>query len=573
VNDNDYKVMLSMFNGDYLAERLDADDYTYLEDGTTDVATALTSLGFIRATLRRTARLWCTIGVTGMVIGFAVFLVLPPSYKATTSLLLTTESTASEASGQAILNEQAVAQSRAVAVLAMQKMGLQENINKFLGSYVVTVVTDRIITITVSAKTGSRAVSEASALATEFLQYRANLAETELALTDRLGDQQIAAAQQNVKSIDNRITQVSAEPTSPANQTELRELRTESAQASLALTTLQTADADTAATAQTSTDQEVQGSEVLNAATLAPHSQLKRLVEFVAIGLIAGLAIGLGFVLVRVLISDRLRRRDDVARALGAPVKISAGVVRLSRWRPGRRGLAVARSANVQRIVAYLDSAVPPSPRGPASLAVVPVDDVRVPAVCLASLALSCAQRGLQVVVADLCPGAPAARLLGARDPGVQTVNAQGTQLTVTIPERDDVMLAGPLQHASGRGRAAPPLADASASADLLLTLAPLDPSLGAEHLTGWARSAVAMVTAGQSSAQRIHAVGEMARLAGLTLISGVLIGADKTDESLGETVTPVAGADSFPGGGLHSGVEGLFFTADGPPRARPSED
>jgi hypothetical protein len=175
--------------------------------------------------------------------------------------------------------------------------------------------------------------------------------------------------------------------------------------------------------------------------------------------------------------------------------------------------------------------------------------------------------------VADLCPGAPAARLLGARDPGVQTVNAQGTQLTVTIPERDDVMLAGPLQHASGRGRAAPPLADASASADLLLTLAPLDPSLGAEHLTGWARSAVAMVTAGQSSAQRIHAVGEMARLAGLTLISGVLIGADKTDESLGETVTPVAGADSFPGGGLHSGVEGLFFTADGPPRARPSED
>jgi hypothetical protein len=307
---------------------------------------------------------------------------------------------------------------------------------------------------------------------------------------------------------------------------------------------------------------------VLDAATLAPHSQLKRLIEFVVIGLIVGLVLGMGIVLVRVLISDRLRRRDDVGRALGAPVKVSVGVVR-----PGRRGLGVARSANVQRMVAYLDSAVPPSPRGPASLAVIPVDDVRVPAACLASLALSCAQRGLTVVVADLWPGAPAARLLGARDPGVQTVNAEGTQVIVIIPERDDVVLAGPLQHASGRGRAARPLVDACASADLLLTLAPLDPSLGAEHLAGWARSAVAMVTAGQSTAQRIHAVGEMARLAGLTLISGVLIGADKTDESLGVTVTPAAGAGSFPRGGLDSGVEGLFFTADGPPRARPGDE
>src|SRR5580658_5726668 len=80
--------MLSMYDGDYLAGRLDADDYTYLEDGTTEVSTALTSLGFIRATLRRTARVWCTLGLVGMALGFGVFLKLPPSYKATTSILL-----------------------------------------------------------------------------------------------------------------------------------------------------------------------------------------------------------------------------------------------------------------------------------------------------------------------------------------------------------------------------------------------------------------------------------------------------------------------------------------------------
>ena len=42
-------------------------------------------------------------------------------------------------------------------------------------------------------------------------------------------------------------------------------------------------------------------------------------------GLIAGLVLGLGIVVIRALLSDRLYRRDDVARALGAPVKLSVG--------------------------------------------------------------------------------------------------------------------------------------------------------------------------------------------------------------------------------------------------------
>ena len=71
-------------------------------------------------------------------------------------------------------------------------------------------------------------------------------------------------------------------------------------------------------------------------------------------------------------------------------------------------------------------------------------------------------------------------------------------------------------------------------SADLLLTLVTLDPALGGEHLATWATNAVVVVSAGQSSAERIHGVGEMIRLAGMRLDSVVLIGADKSDESLG---------------------------------------
>ena len=70
----------------------------------------------------------------------------------------------------------------------------------------------------------------------------------------------------------------------------------------------------------------------------------------------------------------------------------------------------------------------------------------------------------------------------------------------------------------------------------MLLTLVTLDPSVGAEYVASWAASAVAVVTAGRSSWARVQAAGEMSRLAGLPMSSAVLVGADRADESLGET-------------------------------------
>ena len=158
---------------------------------------------------------------------------------------------------------------------------------------------------------------------------------------------------------------------------------------------------------------------VLDPAIPLAHSRLKPLVLDAAVGLVGGLFLGMAIVVIGALVSDRLRRRDDVAQALGAPVRLSVGAVRPRRWLPVRGGSA-AQDADVQRIAAHLRHAVPGSSRGAASLAVVPVDDLQVPALSLVSLAVSCAREGKQVVVADLCSGAPAARLLGATDPGVR---------------------------------------------------------------------------------------------------------------------------------------------------------
>ena len=77
-------------------------------------------------------------------------------------------------------------------------------------------------------------------------------------------------------------------------------------------------------------------------------------------------------------------------------------------------------------------------------------------------------------------------------------------------------------------------------AADVLLVLVPLDPSGGSEHLASWAGRAVAVVSAGESSATRINAVGELIRLAGVTQLPAVLLGADRNDETVGATLLAV---------------------------------
>jgi hypothetical protein len=281
----------------------------------------------------------------------------------------------------------------------------------------------------------------------------------------------------------------------------------------------------------------VTGSYVLDGATALPRSHIKGPVGYFAGGLIGGLVIGMGGVIVAALLSSRLRRRDDVAAAMGAPVRLSVGPLRRRRWPPTVRPRAAKRNRDMRRVVGYLQRAVPGSSRDPASLAVVAVDDAQVVAQVVASLAASCVSQGKQVVVADLSSDTHLARLLGISHPGIYPVRQNGADLMAVLPEREEVAPIGPVPGSASpamQAQANAALVTACSSADLLLTLAVLDPALGGDHLGTWATSAVALVTAGKSSAEKIHSVGEMVRLAGARLDSVVLIGADKKDDSLG---------------------------------------
>lgn len=506
-------------------------------DGPDDLGADLVNVGFISAALRRGKRWWAGLAVLGLLLGVAVWAAAPATPQASTTLLLDVGPEGQP--GTAILNDQVMAQSRGVTKAALRLLGLRQSVDSLHAAYAATVVTDRVLVITAGAPTSSEAVSRANAVASAFLAFRKDQLQQQQALQFVALDNVVARSERDLAAINARISRVTKEPASASQRAELASLGPTRDRAERALSVLKSqVDAAKAADEET-TAAMVGKSVVLDRASPVPESRLKPLVLFCGAGLITGLFVGAGFVILRALVSDRLRRRDDIALALGAPVRLSIRAEPLSWWRRGRRGLAAARSRDVQRIVEFLHGTLPTGSRR-AALAVVPVDDTGVAAMSVVSLAATLAQQDARVTVADLCSGAPAGRLLGIKNPGVHSAEVDGTQISLVIPGPEEIAPVGPFSLSAAPAQTESPgqLAQACASADVLLTLTTLDPSLASDHLRTWAQDAVVVVTAGRSSWTKIHAVGELVRLAGTRLVFAVLVGADKWDESLGVTAS-----------------------------------
>jgi capsular polysaccharide biosynthesis protein len=503
-------------------------------DQPADASAGLVSLGYIWAAIKRHIRFCCALAVVGLVVGLGYYSKYPPAYKAETSVLLTYGVNENPAS--AVYDNQTIAESHTVAQLAMNAIGDHQSLGSFAASYSVAVVTDRVLQITASAPSATLALSKANAVATEFLKFRAHQQEAAASALVQSMENELGPARQNIASINQQISQTQAAPGSPAQRARLKTLQTQLNQGQLSLSALD----EIIAQDKTSSGvlSAVTGSVVLDPAELLAHSKSKVTVEYAVYGLFGGLIVGLGIVVVGALASDRLRRRDDIVRALGAPVKLSVGNVR-SRGRIPltRPSLDASKVANLRPIVAYLGGAASQTGKHVA-LTVVSADDPGVAALSVVSLALAYARDGRKVVLADLASGAPAAKLLRNASPGVRLVNAEQTSLTLAVPGAAEFTPHGPFDGGptARNSRFTEEVSDAFESADVLLTLATLDPAFGGDHLATWAESAVVVVTAGRSSWVRLQSTGVMVRSGGTFAVSAVLVGADKSDWSLGLT-------------------------------------
>jgi hypothetical protein len=511
------------------------DDSAGDEHSAVDLAGGLVNLGFFTAALRRKARVWILTAVIGLVLGAGLYVKFPPAHHASTTVLVVYNG--DQDPQVQVQTEASLADSQAVARMVVQKLKLPQSVVSLQAAYTVTVVTDNVLTINIGAPSAAAAVQRASALATAYLQYRADYARTQQQQLFTQLDKQAAAAKQRLDALQAQVSQLPATQDTTAQRSEYNNLETQIGQQQQIIQYA----TGTKASTQTATNKMATGSYVINPATALPYSKIKGPGLYFAGGLFGGLAIGMGGVIIAATLSRRLRRRDDVAAVLGAPVRLSVGPLRARRWRPAPRQ-AAKRNLDTRRVIAYLRGAVPGSSRGPASLAVVAVDDAQMVAQLVASLAFSCAAEGKQVVVADLSSGAHLARQLKVSSAGIHDVSQDGANLVVVVPEADDVAPAGPVP--SGASPAVPAQADAAlvaacSGADLLLTLATLDPAFGGDYLGTWATDAVAVVTAGECSVEQVYSVREMLRLAGTRLDSAVLLGADRSDDSLG-AVDPV---------------------------------
>jgi capsular polysaccharide biosynthesis protein len=529
VNDRDQ--IFTWSRSDDLAGLLADDAAADEQRPVADLTGGLVNLRFFTAALRRSAWVWCLTGVLGLLIGSALYVKYPPAYHATATVLLG-DSPAQDPAVE-VLTDQSLAQSQAVAKRVVQELKLPQSVASFQAACTVTIITDTVLTLNCGAPSGADAVQRTSALANAFLAYRAQYAQTQEQDQDTQLSQQYNAAKQSLATIDPQLNQLPVQGTTPAQKAEIDSLQEQQSEQrqieQYAIATM--------ASAKTDTNDMLKGSFVINAATALPRSHIKGAALYVAGGLFGGIAAGMIGIVVAALLSTGLRRRDDVAAAMGAPVRLSVGPLRRRRFRLTLPRRAARQRLDMRRIVAYLRRAVPGSSRGPASLAVVAVDDAQAAAQAVALLAVSYASENKRVVVADLSSDAGLARLLGVRDSGLHQISQNGASLLVVLPEQGDVAPTGPVPFGASPAVPAPAddaLVTACSSADLLLILSTLDPALGGDYLGTWATNAVAVVTAGQASAEKLYGIGEMIRLSGTNLDSVVLIGADKSDESLG---------------------------------------
>jgi capsular polysaccharide biosynthesis protein len=538
VNDPDRTITFSSIqkdNGAFLPKSNGLEDAWTNDEFTTDEdrptierGATFVSLAFIAGALKRSAWLWCVTALFGVIIGYGLYAKFPPAYSATTSVLVTNSPNA-DAATQSNTNV-VLAESQAVAERALQDLGVHQTVGSLLAAYTVTAPATQVIVFQVNAPSSSEALQRASALAAAFLQFRADYLDSQQQIQVTLAEQQVTQAQQKLSSIDRQIAEL------PASSPELSGLQAQQTTAQNALGAAQQYSSTIKYSGALTTASMVKGSQILNSPTPARQSFKKSRLFYLVLALFAGFAIGVVIVIIRALVSERLRNRDDIADAIGAPIMLSIGQVG-TKWLPPLGKRAGMRAIDVKRLVAHLNSAVTPPPaKRFASLAVVVVDNAKEMAPAVVSLAMTWANQGKQVVLADLADGAPAARQFGVKGQGVHTAGAHGVNLVVSVPRRDDPAPVGPVPTPSHPqfGHVNADLAAACASADFLLTLVTLDPLSGGDHLASWANEVIAVVTAGRSSATRIRAVGEMIRLAGTRLVSVVLLKADKSDESLG---------------------------------------
>jgi capsular polysaccharide biosynthesis protein len=415
-------------------------------------------------------------------------------------------------------NDVAIASTAGVANAAIAKLGEPGlTASKLLGKAPAKSNGGNVLTISIAGSSANEAIRRTNAVTNAFLAFRSDQYVKQNAAIVAATNAQIAQLQAQVTQI---TTQINQNPSGSAQATNL--IDEQSALNGQIANLSGAVQQDNLATLGVS-----QGSRIVTSATLVPVSKTKTWVLDAVSGLAAGLALGVIFVCLQAVLSNRLRRREDVATLLGVPVEVSVGRVGERRFRRRRsvRQLIRRPDANLRVLVQYLEDRIRRSEPLRTQL-VVPVDDLRAPSAAIGALGIRLAREGANVVIVDLTATRTLATALGTPKLQIQQVAVQGGyELTLVVPPKPDQ---------SDRLGLSPRTIGDVARADFALILAGVDPSLGASHLRSWATSAILSVATGGSTAERLTSTAELLDFAGISVSAAIMTDADADDFSVG---------------------------------------
>jgi capsular polysaccharide biosynthesis protein len=433
-------------------------------------------------------------------------------HAATVTLLLTSDPSADPSA--AMTTNLSLVHTRAVSQELVNDLHLPQTAEAFGATVKANEVSDQLMTITVTAPTDAEAIKRISTFASVYLDFRNQT-------LGALANSTIETSQQRIDSLNSQIADLTkrydATVATPGQEQEASTLLSERAQLQSEVNTAEDEVAQTKLESQAIID----ASHVVDSAAVVHQSRVKHAVLAVMSGVIGGMALGLGLVLVPAVLSTRLRRRDEVARALGLAVRFSAGQVR-GRWawlfpRGTRR--------NAERLADGVATALPED-SDIAHLTVASIGDARDGAHVVGALADALVSESKSVAVVDLSSAGALAdrpRLMFSRADPLH-------RRELVHVHRHDVRVSKLRSRSRFRVTSDRDLG----SAEVVLTLIELDLGAGVDTLGDLADVSVVLVSAGRASAERLRSCATLLRQSGMQPAFAVLAGADDSDDSSG---------------------------------------
>ncbi|MEU9791538.1 Wzz/FepE/Etk N-terminal domain-containing protein [Streptomyces sparsogenes] len=372
-------------------------------DAESQAAVPLVDLRSLVVAVRRRRRLWCSLGLLGLLIGAAVAVVLPPPPTAVTKLLVAHQEDQPNDMGTLIRTDVELLGTTRIADRALRILRSPEKAEDFIRDYRGTGLTNNLLQITVTADSDAKAKARARALADAFIaDHVRRMREAAKAESDALLAQRDRMRSELAK-VNQEIGDRSPEsdPKASASMESLFARRAELGS--------RIADLDQRAEeARLGTPRLVAGTQIVDAPRMVRYSLPRAAATDAAIGLALGLFLGLALAAVGSVVADRPVLRRDIAANLGASVIAELPAPRRTAgpWRRRRsRGAAERLTTTLARTV-----------RGAAEpVSLLELGCARGTSVIALSVARALAEEG-PVVVVDGLPGPELANV--PRKPG-----------------------------------------------------------------------------------------------------------------------------------------------------------